>query len=152
MAQDPRNPKTPKIKTDFKKPTKFQADMAKKLEKRSKKTLDQTLKTGLKTPSKSSISKILKKMGPRGKAAAAILAGVGIGVGGSALRNKKPKTKKAPAAKPTVKKSTRKAGPSGPRMTSMRAPSTGPKPRNKDPKVNLKKRGPSRPSMTGFRK
>ena len=75
MAQDPRNPKTPKkIKTDFKKPTKFQADMAKKLEKRSKKTLNQTLKTGLKTPSKSSISKILRKMGPRGKAAAAILA------------------------------------------------------------------------------
>jgi hypothetical protein len=55
-------------------------------------------------------------------------------------------------AKPTVKKSTRKAGPSGPSMTSMRAPSTGPKPRNKDKKVNLKKRGPSGPSMTGFRK
>ena len=53
-------------------------------------------------------------------------------------------------AKPTVKKSTRKAGPSGPSMTSMRAPSTGPKPRNKDKKVNLKKRGPSGPSMTGF--
>ena len=32
------------------------------------------------------------------------------------------------------------------------APSTGPKPRNKDPKVDLKKRGPSRPSMTGFKK
>ena len=37
-------------------------------------------------------------------------------------------------------------------MTSMKAPSTGPKPRNKDPKVNLKKRGPSRPSMTGFKR
>ena len=44
----------------------------------------------------------------------------------------------------------RKKGPSGPTMTSMGRPSTGPKPRNKDPKVNLKKRGPSRPSMTGF--
>ena len=46
----------------------------------------------------------------------------------------------------------RRKGPSGPTMTSMGRPSTGPKPRNKDPKVNLKKRGPSRPSMTGFRK
>lgn len=53
---------------------------------------------------------------------------------------------------PRVKKTVRKAGPSGPTMTSMGRPSTGPKPRNKDPKVNLKKRGPSRPSMTGFRK
>ena len=151
MAQDPRNPKTPKkIKTDFRKPTKFQADMAKKLEKRSKKTLNQTLKTGIKTPSKSSISKILRKMGPRGKAAAAILAGVGIGVGGSALLNKKSKTKKAPAAKPTVKKSTRKAGPSRPSMTSMRAPSTGPKPRNKN--VTRRPKRPSGPRMTGFRK
>lgn len=46
----------------------------------------------------------------------------------------------------------RKKGPSGPTMTSMGRPSTGPKPRNKDPKVDLKKRGPSGPSMTGFRK
>ena len=46
----------------------------------------------------------------------------------------------------------KKRGPSGPTMTSMKAPSTGPKPRNKDPKVNLKKRGPSRPSIMGFRK
>ena len=52
---------------------------------------------------------------------------------------------------PRVKKTVRKAGPSGPTMTSMGRPSTGPKPRNKDPKVNLKKRGPSRPSMTGFK-
>jgi hypothetical protein len=44
----------------------------------------------------------------------------------------------------------RRKGPSGPTMTSMGRPSTGPKPRNKDPKVNLKKRGPSGPSMTGF--
>jgi hypothetical protein len=46
----------------------------------------------------------------------------------------------------------KKRGPSGPTMTSMKAPSTGPKPRNKDPKVDLKKRGPSGPSMTGFKK
>jgi len=143
MAQDPRNPKTPKkIKTDFKKPTKFQADMAKKLEKRSKKTLDQTLKTGLKTPSKSSISKILRKMGPRGKAAAALLAGVGIGVGGSALMNKKSKAKKAPAAKKAEPKTRR-----GPSMTSMRAPSTGPKPRNKN--VTKRPKGPSKQGSFG---
>lgn len=56
-------------------------------------------------------------------------------------------------AKPRAKKvDLKKRGPSGPMMTSMKAPSTGPKPRNKDKKVNLKKRGPSRPSMTGFKK
>ena len=56
-------------------------------------------------------------------------------------------------AKPRAKKvDLKKRGPSGPTMTSMGAPSTGPKPRNKDPKVDLKKRGPSRPSMTGFKK
>ncbi len=147
MAQDPRNPKTPKIKTDFRKPTKFQADMVKKLEKlsKNKKAKNRANKPKVsKTPSASSITKILRKMGPRGKAAAALLAGVGIGAGGNALLNKKSKTKKAPAAKPTVKKSTRKAGPSGPSMTSMRAPSTGPKPRNK----NVTRR-PKRPSKQG---
>ena len=41
-------------------------------------------------------------------------------------------------------------GPSGPTMTSMGGAKL--KPRNKDPKVDLKKRGPSGPSMTGFRK
>ena len=61
----------------------------------------------------------------------------------------KPDTE-GPVAKARAK--ARKAGPSGPMMTSMKAPSTGPKPRNKDPKVNLKKRGPSGPSMTGFKK
>lgn len=55
-----------------------------------------------------------------------------------------------PTPKPTPKPAQRK-GPSGPTMTSMKAPSTGPKPRNKDEKVDLKKRGPSRPSMTGFK-
>ena len=44
----------------------------------------------------------------------------------------------------------RRKGPSGPTMTSMGGAKL--KPRNKDPKVDLKKRGPSRPSMMGFRK
>ena len=43
----------------------------------------------------------------------------------------------------------KRKGPSGPSMTSMGGAKL--KPRNKDPKVNLKKRGPSRPSMMGFR-
>lgn len=51
----------------------------------------------------------------------------------------------------TEEASTKKAGPSGPTMTSMGAPSTGPKPTNKDEQVDLKKRGPSKPSMTGFK-
>ena len=55
------------------------------------------------------------------------------------------------ANKPDANKPERRKGPSGPTMTSMSAPSTGPKPTNKDEKVDLKKRGPSRPSMTGFR-
>ena len=50
--------------------------------------------------------------------------------------------------KSTASKSKSK---SGPRMTSMKAPSTGPKPRNKDPKVDLKKRGPSGPTMTSMK-
>ena len=56
-----------------------------------------------------------------------------------------------PDAKAAVKKVEPKTrrGPSGPSMTSMGGAKL--KPRNKDPKVNLKKRGPSRPSMMGFR-
>ena len=56
-----------------------------------------------------------------------------------------------PDAKAAVKKAEPKTrrGPSGPSMTSMGGAKL--KPRNKDPKVNLKKRGPSRPSMMGFR-
>jgi hypothetical protein len=49
---------------------------------------------------------------------------------------------------PRVKKTVRKAGPSGPSMTSMGGAKL--KPRNKDKKV--KPRRPSGPSMTGFRK
>jgi len=63
----------------------------------------------------------------------------------------KPDAKRNKAVRDVMPKPTRIKGPSGPTMTSMKAPSTGPKPRNKDKKVDLKKRGPSRPSMTGFR-
>jgi len=90
MAQDPRNPKTPKIKTDFRKPTKFQADMAKKQEKLSRNKKAKA-KPPTNKPTTSTVTKILNKMGPRGRAAAAILTGVGIGAGGSSLMNKKPK-------------------------------------------------------------
>ena len=48
----------------------------------------------------------------------------------------KPDTE-GPVAKARAK--AKKAGPSGPTMTSMKAPSTGPKPRNKDPKQDRKK-------------
>jgi len=144
MAQDTRKPKIPFPKTDFKKPTKFQADMVKKLEKLSKNKKGKN-KSKAKTPSVPAITKILSKMGSRGKAAAALLAGVGIGVGGSALMNKKSKTKKAPAAKKAEPKTRR--GPSGPSMTSMRAPSTGPKPRNKN--VTKRPKGPSKQGSFG---
>ena len=86
-------------------------------------------------PKKGSIAKRLKKYGVPATLIAGLLA---------TRDTKKSEAKKAPAAKPTVKKSTRKAGPSGPSMTSMRAPSTGPKPRNK----NVTKR-PKRPSKQG---
>ena len=66
-----------------------------------------------------------------------------------ATRDTKKSEAKKVAAKPAAK-SARKAGPSGPRMTSMKAPSTGPKPRNKN--VTKRPRRPSGPSMTGFRK
>ena len=84
---------------------------------------------------KGGAKKLLKKYGVPASLIAGLLA---------TRDTKKSEAKKAPAAKPTVKKSTRKAGPSGPSMTSMRAPSTGPKPRNK----NVTKR-PKRPSKQG---
>ena len=46
---------------------------------------------------------------------------------------------KPAAKKADVKKPARRKGPSGPTMTSMGRPSTGPKPRNKDPKQDRKK-------------
>ena len=86
--------------------------------------------------------RVLKKFGVPG----AVITGV-LGVAGNkAIRdNKKTKVAAKPAAKPT-----RRRGPSGPTMTSVGRPSTGPKPRNKDRRV--KPRRPSGPSMTGFRR
>ena len=163
MAQDPRKPKIPFPKTDFRKPTKFQADMAKRLAKLSKNkkaknkvnkpkvNKPKVNKPKVPKPSTSAISKILRKMGPKGKAAALLLAGVGIGAGGSALINKKNSVAKSSKAREkSLKEPARKdepktrRGPSGPSMTSMRASSTGPKPRNK----NVTKR-PKRPSKQG---
>ena len=89
-------------------------------------------------PKKGSIAKRLKKYGVPATLIAGLLA---------TRDTKKSEAKKAPAAKPTVKKSTRKAGPSGPSMTSMRAPSTGPKPRNKN--VTKRPKGPSKQGSFG---
>jgi hypothetical protein len=104
--------------------------------------------------SKNSVINALRKMGTKGKTAAAILAGgAGLLAGSTMMGDKKPKESLAPESKTLEPKiPERRKGPSGPTMTSMSAPSTGPKPRNKDEKVDLKKRGPSRPSMTGFKK
>lgn len=72
----------------------------------------------------------------------------------TAIANRSTAKKEAPKAAPKkaapAPKPTRRAGPSGPRMTSMKAPSTGPKPRNKDEKK--KPRRPSGPSMTSFKR
>ncbi len=87
---------------------------------------------------KGGAKKLLKKYGVPASLIAGLLA---------TRDTKKSEAKKAPAAKPTVKKSTRKAGPSGPSMTSMRAPSTGPKPRNKN--VTKRPKGPSKQGSFG---
>ena len=58
--------------------------------------------------------------------------------------------KAAPVKKTEAPKPTRRAGPSGPKMTSMKAPSTGPKPTNKDDKKKPKR--PSGPTMTSFKR
>ena len=79
--------------------------------------------------------------------------GVAAGAGYMAGKNSTKKEAPKPAAKKPVaapKKPTRRAGPSGPTMTSMKAPSTGPKPRNKDEKK--KPRRPSGPTMTSFKR
>jgi hypothetical protein len=72
----------------------------------------------------------------------------------TAIANRSASKKEAPKAAPVKKtkasKPTRRAGPSGPKMTSMKAPSTGPKPRNKDEKK--KPRRPSGPTMTSFKR
>ena len=89
-------------------------------------------------------------MGTKGKTIAAILAGgAGLLAGSTMMGDKKSLAPEGKTLGPM--KPERRKGPSGPTMTSMSAPSTGPKPRNKDEKVDLKKRGPSRPSMTGFK-
>jgi len=87
---------------------------------------------------KGGAKKLLKKYGVPASLIAGLLA---------TRDTKKSEAKKAPAVKPTVKKSTRKAGPSGPTMTSMRAPSTGPKPRNKN--VTKRPKGPSKQGSFG---
>jgi len=91
---------------------------------------------------KSGARQVLKKFGVPG----AVITGVlGVATNKAIRDNKKTKVAAKPAAKPA-----RRRGPSGPTMTSMGRPSTGPKPRNKDRRV--KPRRPSGPSMTGFRK
>ena len=101
--------------------------------------------------SKNNVIKALRKMGTKGKTIAAILAGgAGLLAGSTMMGDKKSLAPEGKTLGPMKPK--RRKGPSGPTMTSMSAPSTGPKPRNKDEKVDLKKRGPSRPSMTGFKK
>lgn len=97
---------------------------------------------------KGGIKKALKKFGVPGK----IIAGVLALTAANQLSKPKATPKKVaakPAAKPAVKPARRR-GPSGPSMTSMRAPSTGPKPRNKN--VTRRPKRPSGPRMTGFRK
>ena len=86
---------------------------------------------------KSGARQVLKKFGVPGAIIAGVLATRDTG-----------KTKATP--KKVAAKPTRRRGPSGPTMTSVGRPSTGPKPRNKDRKV--KPRRPSGPSMTGFRR
>lgn len=77
---------------------------------------------------------------------AATVAGITAIANRSTAKKEAPAPKKAaPAPKPT-----KRSGPSGPRMTSMKAPSTGPKPRNKDERK--KPRRPSGPSMTSFKR
>ena len=149
MAQDPRNPKIPKVKTNFTK-GKLTAEQKRLLALAKNKT-----SKGGPTPkggdvSKNNVIKALRKMGTKGKTIAAILAGgAGLLAGSTMMGDKKSLAPEGKTLGPMKPK--RRKGPSGPTMTSMSAPSTGPKPRNKDEKVDLKKRGPSRPSMTGFR-
>lgn len=79
----------------------------------------------------------------------ATVAGLTAVANRSTAKKEAPAPKKA-APKKAAPKPTRRAGPSGPRMTSMKAPSTGPKPRNKDERK--KPRRPSGPSMTSFKR
>ena len=98
---------------------------------------------------KGGAKKLLKKFGVPGKIIAGVLALT------AANQLNKPKTTKTKTPGPGNKSNApnpfnninppaKRKGPGGPRMTSMRAPSTGPKPRNK----NETKR-PTRPSKQG---
>ena len=122
-------------------PKKQQKELLKKAKARfvdSKPKIPQGTPVPKPPTTKSKARQMLKKFGVPG----AVITGV-LGVAGNkAIRDNK-KTKVA--AKPT-----RRRGPSGPTMTSVGRPSTGPKPRNKDRKV--KPRRPSGPTMTGFRR
>ena len=126
-------------------PKKQQKELLKKAKARfvdSKPKIPQGTPVPKPPTTKSKARQMLKKFGVPG----AVITGV-LGVAGNkAIRdNKKTKVAAKPAAKPA-----RRRGSSGPTMTSMGRPSTGPKPRNKDRRV--KPRRPSGPSMTGFRK
>ena len=98
---------------------------------------------------KSGAKKLLKKFGVPGKIIAGVLALT------AANQLNKPKTTKTKTPGPGNKSNApnpfnninppaKRKGPGGPRMTSMRAPSTGPKPRNKN-----ETRRPKRPSKQG---
>ena len=98
---------------------------------------------------KGGAKKLLKKFGVPGKIIAGVLALT------AANQLNKPKTTKTKTPGPGNKSNApnpfnninppaKRKGPGGPRMTSMRAPSTGPKPRNKN-----ETRRPKRPSKQG---
>tara|TARA_R110002050_G_scaffold25057_1_gene67008 strand:+ start:340 stop:792 length:453 start_codon:yes stop_codon:yes gene_type:complete len=90
-------------------------------------------------PKKGSIAKRLKKYGVPATLIAGLLA---------TRDTKKSEAKKSSKAREkSLKEPARKKGPSGPSMTSMRAPSTGPKPRNKN--VTKRPKGPSKQGSFG---
>ena len=88
---------------------------------------------------KGGVKKLLKKYGVPATLIAGLLA---------TRDTKKSEAKKSSKAREkSLKEPARKKGPSGPSMTSMRAPSTGPKPRNKN--VTKRPKGPSKQGSFG---
>ena len=88
---------------------------------------------------KGGAKKLLKKYGVPATLIAGLLA---------TRDTKKSEAKKSSKAREkSLKEPARKKGPSGPSMTSMRAPSTGPKPRNKN--VTKRPKGPSKQGSFG---
>ena len=88
---------------------------------------------------KGGAKKLLKKYGVPATLIAGLLA---------TRDTKKSEVKKSSKAREkSLKEPARKKGPSGPSMTSMRAPSTGPKPRNKN--VTKRPKGPSKQGSFG---